>query len=439
MSAGWPGPSGWPIVGDLAAFGRDPLGYCEGLAARWGDVAHFKVVDHDLWLLSHPDDIEQVLVRDARSMHKDQIYELLVPALGRGLVTAEDDLWKRHRKLLAPLFTPKRVDAWATVMVRCAREAALRFPATLDAHREMMALTQRIVLETLFGADLDVDTTAVGHALDGVMEGFVSEAQGIHRVLPGWLPTPLRRRTSRAVAALDETVYALIRARRGATQGDDLLSLLLAASDEAGGLSDREVRDEAVTSFVAGHETTALALTWTFVLLAENPAAWGPLMAEVSQVLGARDATAADHPHLPYTTGVIKESMRLLPPVWGFGRQAQADVTVRGQLVPAGHNLLVVPWVTQRDPRWFPEPLVFRPERWLDAAFVAGLPRMAWFPFGGGPRVCIGQHFAMMEAVLCLATIAQRGRLEPTGPRPALLPSITLRPVGDVPASWVAA
>jgi cytochrome P450 len=437
-AASWPGRPGWPLVGDLVAFGRDPLGFCERLSQEHGDRAHFRLVDHHLWLLSHPDDIEQILVRDAKVLHKDVIYELLRPMLGDGLVTAEDEPWRRHRKLLAPLFTKRHVEVWADTMVRCTRDEVAGWAdgATVDVHAAMMALTQRIVLDTLFGSDLDVDTSGVARAIDDIMNQFVSEAQGPLRLVPKGVPTPSRRRTTRAIAELDATVFSLIEARRRAGLGDDLLSRLLAAKDEAGALTDREVRDEAVTAFVAGHETTALALTWTFVLLGENPRAWGPLRDEVERVLGGRPATAADFGALPYVTATLKESMRLLPPVWGFGRLALEDLELGDLRVPRGHNLLVCPWVTQRDPRWWPEPLWFRPERWLDEAFVASLPRMAWFPFGGGPRVCVGQHFAMLEAVLALATLVQHGTLTPTGPRPAMLPSITLRPIGEVPARW---
>lgn len=436
MTGSWPGPAGWPVVGDLVAFGRDPLGFVEELARGYGDRVHFRLVEHHLWLVTHPDDLEQILVRDAKIMHKDEIYELLRPMLGNGLVTSEDDLWRRHRKLLAPLFTKRHVERWAAPVVARTRERVARWSGSVDVHHEMMALTQRIVLDTLFGTDLAVDTDRVGAAIDAVMAGFVSEAQGPHRLLPGWVPTPLRARTKRAVADLDAVVYALIEARRKAGPADDLLSLLLAARDEEGGLTDQEVRDEAVTAFVAGHETTALALTWTFVLLGENPGIRAPLRAEVERVLGGRDAVAADLGALPYTTAVLKESMRLLPPVWGFGRLATKDLELGQMRIPAGHNLLVAPWVVHRDPRWWPEPLWFRPERWLEPDFVEGLPRMAWLPFGGGPRVCIGQHFAMLEAVLALATIVQRGDLVTTGPRPALQPSITLRPIGPVPAGW---
>ncbi len=433
-----PGRRGWPVVGDLVAFGRDPLGFVVELQRVWGDVAHFRIAADDVWLVSHPDDIEQLLVRDAKVLHKDQIYDLLRPALGEGLVTAEDEHWRRHRKLLAPLFTKRHVEVWGDTMVRCAREVSAAWTpgVALDLQHEMMSLTQRIVLETLFGSDLAVDTASLGRAIDLIMEHFVHEAQGPLRLVPAWIPTPSRQRSTAAIAELDAAIYALIEARRRAGPGDDLVSRLLSARDEEGGLSDREVRDEAVTAFVAGHETTALALTWTFVLLGENPRVWAPLREEVTRVLGDRPGTANDLAALPYTTAVLKESMRLLPPVWGFGRQAQADLQVGSRVVPRGHNLVVCPWVVQRDPRFWPEPLWFQPERWLDAAFVAGLPRMAWFPFGGGPRVCIGNHFAMLEGVLALATLVQAGTLTTTGPRPPMMPSITLRPVGEVPARW---
>jgi cytochrome P450 len=432
-----PGPAGWPLLGSFVPFARDPLGFCERVASGFGDLARFRLLHHQLWMLSHPDDIEQVLVRDARKLHKDAIYDLLRPIVGDGLVTAEGQAWRRHRKLVAPSFTPRHVERYADTMVRLSRAwaASRSVGPSMDLHREMMGLTQRIVVETLFGTDLDVDVGHVGHAIDLLMEDFVAEAHGLRRLIPRFIPTPGRRRGRLAIAALDRTIFELIEARRRKGLGDDLLSHLLQARDEDGGLSDQELRDEAVTAFVAGHETTALALTWTFVLLGEHPVLLEPLRREIREVLGDRPATAADVSRLRFTGAVASEAMRLWPPVWAIGREAREEIEVRGHTIPVGDQILLCQWTVHHDPRWFPEPLAFRPERWLDGSTDA-LPRGAYFPFSGGPRVCVGEHFARMELVLVLATILQGGVPRPTGPRPAMLPSITLRPVGAVPAAW---
>lgn len=434
--AGLPGPRGLPLVGSLLPFARDPLGFLIDLQ-RYGDLAACWLVELPVVQVSHPEAVEEVLVRHARVMHKDRIYELLRPLLGNGLVTAEDETWKRHRRLAAPSFTPKQVAGYAATMVDATREwaEAQADGHRLDVHHELMGLTQRIVLRTLFGADLaDDGGAAVGRAIETVMEAFVSEAQGAGRLIPGFVPTPSRRRSAEAIAELDRVIYGLVAARRAAGPGDDLLSRLLAARDDAGaGFSDAELRDEAVTLFVAGHETTALALTFALLLLGEHPQVERTLAAEVRAVLGDRPAEAADLGRLPYTAAVIKEAMRVLPPVWAIGREATEDVEVSGVRIARGTQLLISPWVLHRDPRWFDAPEVFRPERWLEG-LEERLPRMAWLPFGGGPRVCIGNHFAMLEAVLVLATLAQTAWPRTTGPRPRLLPSITLRPRDPVPA-----
>lgn len=426
---------GLPGLGALIPFARDPLGFVAKIAREKGDVVSFAIVDHELLQLSHPDLVEEVLLTKAKSMHKDAIYSLTEPLLGKGLVTSEGEVWKRHRKLAAPSFSKKHVDGYAEVFVARTREylATLAPGEERCVHDDFMQLTQRIVLDTLFGTDLGVDTTQVAHAIERVMDGFVFEAQGFGRVLPTFVPMPVRRRAAAAVLELDRVVFALIAARRRVGLGADLLSRLIEArDDEGGGLTDRELRDEAVTAFVAGHETTALALTYAVVLLGENPQVWEPLAAEVDAVLGDRDATAADMGKLKFTTAVIQESMRLLPPVWAIGRETQEDVTIGAVPVKKGTQLLIPQWVLHHDARWFTDPMVFRPERWLDG-LAERLPRMAYLPFGGGPRVCIGNHFAMLEAVLILATVARRVRLVTTGPRPELVPSITMRPKGRVP------
>jgi cytochrome P450 len=425
--------AGLPGIGSLIPFARDPLGFLER-ASQLGDMVTYEIVENTIVQLNHPDLVEKVLVEMAKTMHKDAIYAHLRPLMGNGLVTSEDEVWRRQRKMLAPSFSRRHVDQYAQEFVRCARDYVdgLREGEERDAHVDLMALTQRIVLNTLFGTELGVDTARAAHAIEEAMEGFVFEAQGLGRLLPKLVPTPTRRRTARAIVELDEVIFSIIAARRSKGLGDDMLSRLIEAQDEAGALSDLELRDQAVTTFVAGHETTALALTYTVVLLAERPECWAQLHAEADRVLGQRPAEATDLAELRYTRAVIEEAMRLLPAVWTIGRELQQDITLGEHTLAAGTQVLIPLWVLHRDPRWFTDPLAFRPERWLDG-LRERLPRMAYLPFGGGPRVCIGNHFALLEAVLLLATFAQRVQLVATGGRPRLFPSITLRPRGGVP------
>lgn len=429
---------GLPVIGSLLPFAKDPLSFITQAASR-GDLVTYRIVEHTIVQLNHPDLVEQVLVDLAKHMHKDAIYEFTKPLLGEGLVTSEDEVWRRHRKLMAPFFTPRHVDGYANTFVALTSEwlAGLKDGETRDAHKEMMALTQRIVLSTLFGEDLSVDTSAAAHAIEVVMEGFVFDVQGPGRVLPAFLPMPARRRAAAAIEQLDQILYRIIAERRRVGLKDDLLSRLLEARDEEGGLSDRELRDQAVTAFVAGHETTAIALTNTLLLMGERPECWDLLAAEVDRVLAGREATAGDFGALTYTSALVTEAMRLIPPVWAIGREAQQDVTIGGHLVEKGTQVLVPLWSMHRDARFFPDPERFLPERWLDG-LRERLPRMAYLPFGGGPRICIGYHFAMLEAVLLLATIAKRFRLLASGPRPRLMPSVTLRPLDEVPIRAVA-
>ncbi len=429
-----PGPAGLPVLGSILSFSRDPLVFMSNAAAAHGDRVAFRLGGYPLLQLNHPDDVESVLLKNAKSMHKDAIYEYLRPLLGNGLVTSEGETWKRHRKLAAPSFSKKHVALYADAMVdETARYLdGIGQDAHVDVHHDMMELAQAIVFRTLFG-DLEADVEGVGHAIEVVMEEFVPEAQGHRRLLPGWIPTPGRRRADRAVAQIDRLMTEVIAARRREGLGDDLLSRLIEARGEDGeAFDDQALRDEAITLFVAGHETTALTLTYTMGLLAQHPEVQTALEAEVDAVLGDRGATAADMGRLPYTTAVIRESMRLLPPVWAIGREAIDDVVIGDIEVPRGTQLLIPIWVLHRDPRWFDDPETFEPARWLDG-LDKRLPRMAYMPFGGGPRVCIGNHFAMLEAVMVLATMAQRLRIEVTDAfPPTMLPSITLRPTGPV-------
>ena len=428
---------GWPLIGSLVPFARDPLGFLDRIAADHGDRVQFQLVQHQVFFVNDPSDVEQVLVKHSSKLHKDAIYALLHPALGEGLVTSEDDTWRRHRKLAAPSFTARHVEGYAETMVALTQQhaEALEPGASVDLLACMSDLARDIALATLFGADLEVDASPVAHCLDVVMDHFAEEVQGVHRLLPSGVPTPARSRHRQAIAELDRTIYAIIGERRRVGLGGDLLSRLIAARDDEGdGFGEKALRDEAVTAFLAGHETTALTLTYTHHLLANHPPVLERLLAELREVLGGRTATVADAGALPYLRAVVQEAMRVLPPVWAIGREVQAPLPLAGFEIPVGWQVLVSPWVLHRDSRWFPDPAAFRPERWLEPGFTESMPRMAYLPFGAGPRICIGKHFAMLEAVLVMATLLQRVWLRSTEPLPRLLPSITMRPTGPVPA-----
>jgi len=427
-----PGPRGWPLLGILPAFGRDPLAFLEGVKRKYGAVSFFRFVRYRMWLVTEPEDIETLLVKHHQGLHKDHIYEALKPLVGEGLLTSEDALWRRQRKLAAPAFRPRQIEGYAETMVRRAEAyaSALYDGAVRDLRYEMMALTMGIVNETLFGIEGDFDRGVVTQSIDFFMnEGFAVEARGWRAVLPYWVPTPGRWRVKRAIERLDAQLMPFIRARRrGDSAGDDLLGRLIAARDEDGSaMSDRQVRDEVVTLFFAGHETTALALLFSLVLLAQHPAARSRLEAEVDEVVGDRPPRLDDLERLPFVAGVIHEAMRLYPPAWLIAREATQDLPLREHRIRRGDQVVIAPWLNHRDPRWFDAPLAFRPERWL-GDLADRLPRMAYMPFGGGPRVCIGNHFALAEMRLVLAALTRQLRLEWTGTPPIVLdPSVSLR------------
>jgi cytochrome P450 len=351
--------------------------------------------------------------------------------VGNGLVTSEGDFWRRQRRLAQPAFHRDRVASYGETMVAFAERMLSRWRdgETRDAHEEMMRLTQSIVVKTLFSADVSDEADRVGAALRRIVQPFASQAT-LKWILDNRLPTPGHFRYNRAVREIDRVVYQIISERRasGADTGD-LLSMLLRAQDEDGSqMTDRQLRDEVMTLFLAGHETTALALTWAWYLLAREVEAESKLHAELSEVLGGRAPTVEDLPRLRYTEWVVKESMRLYPTAYAVGREAVRDCEVGGYRIPEGMQVFAFQWVVQRDARWYEEPGAFRPERWREEV-ASRLPKFAYFPFGGGPRQCIGNFFATMEAVLVLATVAQRFRLRlAPGHAVELLPAMSLRP-----------
>jgi cytochrome P450 len=420
---------------------RDPLAFLERAARDYGDVARFRMGPVELHLVNRPEWIRDVLVTHAASFHKGRGLERAKRLLGEGLLTSEDPVHLRQRRMMQPAFHHQRIAGYGAVMVELSERVAGRWSAgqTLDLSREMTRLTLAIVGRTLFDADVEAEADEIGAALTAALEQF-----GRTITLPFFeffdrLPLPSNRRFEKARARIDATIARMIADRRRTPGGrTDLLSLLVAASDtegDGGGMTDAQVRDEAVTIFLAGHETTANALTWTWYLLSQNPVAERRLHAELDAVLGGRPPSVEDLPRLAYTENVLAESMRLFPPAWIIGRRAMAPYTIGGYDVPQGSIVVASQWVTHRDPRFFPEPERFDPERWRPEAREAR-PKFSYFPFGGGPRVCIGEGFAWMEGILALATIARhwRPRLAADADRRvAPVPSITLRPRHGMP------
>ncbi|HKF51505.1 MAG TPA: cytochrome P450 [Candidatus Acidoferrales bacterium] len=433
-----PGPPGWPILGNIPLPGADWLAGFERAARNFGDVVYFQLLHVPMTLLVHPDAIESVLLTNPANFHKSRDYRALAKVLGSGLLTSEGEAWRAQRKMIQPAFRRENIFSYAPVMSACAQSMLARWGdgETRDLHQEMMALTLDIVGKALFGAEVLHRADRVGVALETAMKQFTRVA-GWAFLLPESFPVPGTWRMNRATRQLDDVIYGIIRERRargqnsGAGDSHDLLGSLLEICDDDGRpLSDLQLRDNLMTLFLAGHETTAIALSWTWYLLAKNPEVEGKLHAELNEVLDGRAPTAEDLPRLPYTEMVIKESMRLYPPAWGIGRQSRTDFEVGGYQLPAYTNIFMLQWVTQRDPRWYSNAAQFMPERWREDPVRTGkIPRFAYFPFGGGPRVCIGAGLAMMEATLMLATIAERYRFTLVPEHPVeLFPSVTLRP-----------
>jgi cytochrome P450 len=418
----------------MIQMGRDPLGFLTRTARTKGDVARIRFGPVEYYLLFHPADVEYVLRGNHRNFIKDRGTRMLSAVLGQGLVTSAGELWRRNRQLIQPAFQRDQVESYAAVMVGYTQRLLQEWQPgqTRDVHADLMRLTLEIVGQTLFSASVSGQAGEVGRAMETVMRFWAGPAA----VFSWWqrLPTPGNFRFRQAQRRLDEIFLSAIAQRRSGGPGrEDLLSRLLHARDEEGGrMSDQQLRDELITLFLAGHETTAVALTFCLYLLSEHPEVEARLATELDEVLAGAPPTVAHLPRLRYTEWVVKEALRLYPPVPSIGREALADCEIGGYAVPKGTQVSLVQWVTHRDRRWFDDPLTFRPGRW-DNDLSRRLPRCAYFPFGDGPRVCIGTHFALMEAVLILATVASRFRLElAPGQKLVLLPSITIRPRGGV-------
>jgi cytochrome P450 len=429
----------------LAAIGQllpdrfpfDPLAFGLNIAREHGDIAHYHVGPLHVYQLAHPDFARQILIEEPEKYYKARlIKQAFGPFAGQGLLTSDGATWKRQRKLIQPAFHHAQLVTYGAVMVNHALRMIDSFEdgALVEVPEEMARLTLAIVVQTLFGADVTQDAKEVGGLMVAVLDAANDRLNSVLR-LPSWVPTRRNREEKRALARIDGLLNRFIAEHRASQKPPaDLLSVLLAATDEESGIgmSDGQLHEEMMTLFLAGHETTAMALTWTWYLLSQHPEVEEKLVREVSGVLRGRAPTVADLAQLPYTEMVVRESMRLYPPAPGFAREPIEDVHIGGYDVPRGSLITVNTYAMHRDARFFEHPERFDPER-FGAGWEERIPRYAFLPFGGGPRVCIGNGFAMMEARLILATALQRWHLalEP-GQQIVPMQLVTVRPKGGM-------
>jgi cytochrome P450 len=430
-----PGPRTRRLLGSLSAFQADPLQFLLENAASYGDVVRFQFGPMTGHLVTHPDGVKQILQENNHNYGRDtRGFQALKSTIGDSILTTDGDYWRRQRRIAQPAFHRQRLAGFADLMVSSAQAMVERWKERpegeiFDVTPELLKVTLRILGLSMFGIDLSDDSEEIASALTIGLEHTTDRARRVFH-LPDFIPTPKNRAYKKALATLDRIVLGMIAERRKSKeQKHDLLQMLLETRDEETGetMNDLQLRNELLTMLLAGHETTAMSLTWTFTLLARYPAARRALEAEVDSVLAGRTATLEDLPKLPVSKMVIEESMRILPPVWVVARSVENDDNILGYHIPKGSIVFVSPWVTHRLPSLWSDPEGFDPERFRtdDAA----RPRYAYFPFGGGPHLCIGQGFAMMEAQLVLATVAQSFRLALNpGHKVEMEPLITLRP-----------
>ncbi|MFO0658430.1 MAG: cytochrome P450 [Polyangiaceae bacterium] len=445
-----PSPPTEPLVGHLRQLRAGQISFYAQSCVELGDVVKLRFGNRwrglTAFLLSHPDHIRHVLQDHHRNFHKrTRGFDKLRLILGNGLLTSEGAFWLRQRRIAQPAFHRDRIAAFGSTMVRATEEMIdkrwagyLASGRPFDVSDEMMRLTLRIVSETLMSRDLSDSADSVGHALDYLLSTAIKRIQSMIEI-PMSVPTPSNRRLQEAIRTIDDVVLGVIeQRRREKDHGTDLIGLLMSARDEetGEGMTDAQLRDEVITIFIAGHETTANALTWTLHLLSTHPHVERELREELANVLGGRSPTPEDLPRLNYTKMVIQESMRLYPPAWTIGRGVEQDDEIGGYKIPAGSMVIVSPYLVHHNPRIWSNPEGFDPTR-FSPENAASIPKFAYFPFGAGPRQCIGNGFAMTEAQLVLATMLQRVRLEESpGHSVVAQPQITLRPRDGL---WVTA
>lgn len=431
-----PGPAGLPWLGSGPELARDPLAFLRRMSRHHGDLASARFGARTMIWLNHPRLIEEVFVGQHRSCVKDPTTRELIPVLGHGLLTSEGELWRKQRKLSAPALQPKRIDGYAQTMIACtdALASSLRDDEVRDIHADVMQVTLEIVGKTLLGFDTRRDGPRVKTALEDVLHYFEQLLFTPQGILLKFLRLPARVRFERARQSLLSIVTQAVERARKNPHADYLLARLVAARSDDGDeqMTDRQASDEAITMLLAGHETTALTVTYAIYALSQDPDCQARVRAELAQ-LGSALPTAADVERLPYLEAVVRECLRLYPPVWLMSREVTKPFRIGGYEMPVGVEVVCSPYAIQRDPRFFREPERFLPERWLDTG-RAQPPRYAYIPFGVGPRTCIGNHFAKLEALLVLATLLQQVKLQVVpGYRMEFAPVITMRPKHGLP------
>ena len=433
-----PGPKGTLIGGSLSQFGAGRLDFFLKVAREYGEISSFRLGPRRVFLITDPNLIEQVLVTDAKYYIKHFGARAYKPVLGNGLVTSKGDFWLRQRRLSQPAFLKQRVQSYAPVMAELTDHMLKKWKpgSEVDVHDEFSGLTSAIALKTLFDLDDAGDRTRFTETLRLAFDLMSLRFRNLVK-LPLWISVGSNRRLNRAVKELEDVVDRFIAAGRARSQpGNDLMSRLIAAQDEDGTrMSDRQLRDEMMTLYLAGHETTALTLSWSWYLISKSPHVEEKLVAEWKRVLNGRSPTPDDLPNLPFTDAVITEAMRIYPPVYLLGREATRELELGGYRVKKGCTIFMSQWVNHRDPRYFPDPEQFLPERWEDG-LARRIPKYAYYPFGGGARACIGNTFALMEAAIILAAVGQKYCFT-TAPdaRIELNPQITLVPKCGIPST----
>ena len=427
-----PGPRGLPFVGHTLQWARDPCGFRER-CAEYGPVVNFQLLGWDTYMVTDPAEIERILVEESDRFpkHTDSNAELK-QIVGDGLITSQGELWKRQRAAIQPAFYMDHIREYADIMVARSEATGDRWEAgeEIDIREEMTRLTLEILVDAMFGRDIDIEKRGLYEAVEAFRKPMQPAYQPITFFAPDWAPLPFLRRANRAHDHLHTEIDDIITTRRRSDDDrDDLVSMLLHADTE---MSTEQIRDEMMTFLFAGHETTALTLTFLWDLLARNPTAERRLQAELDDVVAGRP-TIEDVSELSYTEAVVREAMRLYPPAHEIRREPAEDVTIAGYRVPEGSLLLLPTWVVHRDERYWDDPAAFRPARWLDAAGPStDRPEFAYFPFGGGPRHCIGHRFAMTEAQLVVATLASEWTLTRRYDDLEIAAAVTLQPRGDV-------
>ena len=431
-----PGPRGMSLGGSFQSFRSDPIRFLTNCAAQYGDLCYFRAAHQHMYFLNSPELVQEALVTKNAHFMKSRILQRAKALLGEGLLTNEGASHLRQRRLVQPAFHRDRLIRYAADMSALAIRSRGRYThdTVVDIDREMMRLTLSIVGRTLFSAEVEEDATTIGEAMNALIAMMPVLMFPLSQYLQ-YLPIPFMRRFQKAGETLDATIYRIINERRRTGEDvGDLLSMLLLARDAEGdntGMTDKQVRDETLTLFIAGHETTATALTWAWYLLAENPEAEAKMHCELDTVLKGREPCFDDVPRLPYTNNVFAETMRLFPPAWAIGRMAVNELEIGGYTIPRKSIVLLSPYTMHRSAKWWTDPDSFRPERW--DVEESERPKFAYYPFGGGPRLCIGERFAWMEGVIILAALAQKWRFRRADSQPVeLAPLLTLRPKGGL-------